>query len=62
MVPGCLHVEPFFSSVGVWVVDKRLWDAVTSLERKPAIPPADGASLNLLAEICSRVSGGVLGT
>lgn len=35
---------------------------VTSLERKPAIPPADGASLNLLAERCSRVRGGVLGT
>ena len=44
------------------MVEKRLWVAVTSLERKPAIPPADGESLNLLAERCSRVRGGVLGT
>lgn len=66
MVPGCLHVESFFSSEGGWVedwvVEKRLWVEATSLEKKPAIPPADGASLNLLAEMCSRVRGGLLGT
>ena len=35
---------------------------VTSLDRKPAIPPdpAEGASLNLLAERWSKVRGGVL--
>ena len=65
MVPGCLHGEPFFSSERGWIEDwegeKTLCDEVTSLQRKPAIPPADGASLNLLAERCSRVKGGVLG-
>lgn len=63
MVPGCLHGDSFFGSEDGWmeacVLDKTLWVEVTSLERKPAIPPADGESLNLLAEICSRVRGGV---
>ena len=65
MVPGCVHGDSFFSSAGGWVedwvVERELWVEATSLERKPAIPPADGASLNLLADRCSRVRGGVLG-
>jgi hypothetical protein len=38
------------------------WAEVTSLDRKLAIPPApaEGESLNLLAEMWSRVRGGVL--
>lgn len=66
MVPGCLQVESFFNSEGGCVedclVEKTLWVEVTSLDRNPAIPPADGESLNLLAERCSRVRGGVLVT
>lgn len=64
MVPGCLQEESFLASVGDCVADglveKTLWVEVLSLERKPAIPPADRASLNLLAERWSRVRGGVL--
>lgn len=63
MVPGCLQ-GALLGSVADRVDDglgeETLWVEVTSLERKPAIPPADGASLNLLAERCSRVRGGVL--
>jgi hypothetical protein len=40
---------------------KRAWEEVTSLDRKPAIPPpAKGVSLNLLAEMWSRVRAGLL--
>lgn len=64
MVPGCLQEELFFGTVGDCVADglmeKTLWVEVLSLERKPAIPPADGASLNLVAERCSIVRGGDL--
>lgn len=63
MVPGCLRGESFFGSEDGWmevcVLEERAWVEVTSPERKPAIPPAVGASLNLLAEMCSRVRGGV---
>lgn len=44
------------------MAEGRVWVEATSLQKKPAIPPADGASANLLAERCSRVSGGLLGT
>lgn len=64
MVPGCLQEESLFGSVGVCLADglveKMLCVDALSLERKPAIPPADGASLNLVAERCSIVRGGVL--
>lgn len=40
---------------------KRAWEEVTSLDRKLAIPPpAEGLSLNLLAERWSRVRAGLL--
>lgn len=64
MVPSCLQEELFFGSVGDCVADglveKTFWVEVLSLERKPAILPANGASLNLLAERYSVVRGGVL--
>lgn len=55
MEPVCLHGETFFGSRGGCV-------EVLSLERKPAIPPADETSLNLLAERYNMLRGGVLGT
>lgn len=66
MLPRCLHAESCFSSeaggVETLEVAKTLRPGATPAERKPAIPPDDGASLNLLAERCSKVSGGVLET
>lgn len=64
MVPVFLQEESFCGSaedcVAEGLVEKTLWPKLLSLERKPAILPADGASLNLVAERCSIVRGGVL--
>lgn len=59
MPPGLLGFGGVALAEGVW-----LCVAVTSLVRKPAIPPAEeaGASLNLLADRWSSVRGGDLRT
>lgn len=60
MLPACLLLDWFFGSDAGWEVG-FLCVGDTSLDRNPAmLPAADGASLNLPADRCSKVSGGDL--
>lgn len=60
MLPACLLLDWLFASSAGWAAG-RPWVEGTSLDRNPAmLPAADGASLNLPADRCSRVRGGDL--